>query len=136
MGVTRMDLINREDLRNDLTESVVFTALITEARNCVDRTKNCAICHYKEHEGERDFCIEIMIRDLADALEQLKRERDAAVADVEHLLRAVGYDWTNYGERFCKYCIHDGEKFGECQQDCNSGAEKWEWRGVQDEQTD
>lgn len=100
-----------------------YKELINEARNCVDRNTKCAICHYKESQGERDFCIDIMIRDLADAIEQLVRERNAALADLKEL---ADCDYCKYGKgNDCEDTLHDY---------CTVG-EDWEWRGVQDEQT-
>lgn len=83
---------------------------------------------------ERDAAVKNGKALMATAQHAIK-ERDAAVADLHHVLMSVGYDCSLYGERICKYCVHDKEK-PECRQDCNSRAEKWEWRGVQDEQND
>lgn len=67
-------------------------------------------------------------------LEKVKAERDAAIEDLHHVLISLGYDASLYGESICRYCSHHEEALGECRQDCNSGAEKWKWRGPQKEE--
>ncbi len=59
-------------------------------------------------------------------LEQLKRERDAAVRDVKSLC-ATNYFIGNY----CAYCKYN-EPDGQCHHDCTpySAGWGWQWRGV------
>ena len=63
----------------------------------------------------------------ANALEQLKRERDAAVADLNELRKrterecACCYYLDNYDRDICCGCEH-------------SNYNLWEWRGVQKEE--
>ena len=58
--------------------------------------------------------IQQRLNEIADAIEQLVRERDAAVADCK--LSAI-----------CASCKHRGDD-----EWCDRGC-RWEWRGVQDE---
>lgn len=65
--------------------------------------------------------IQQRLNEIADALEQLVRERDAAVADLKEL---ADCDYCKYGKGDdCEDTLHDY---------CTVG-EDWEWRGVQDE---
>lgn len=68
------------------------------------------------------------ILDAADAIEQLARdnnvltkERDAAVADLEHLMHT-------YAGSVCFYCKHYNDRHCD---DCVLG-DKWQWRGAQE----
>lgn len=66
---------------------------------------------------------------LKKELAQVKKERDAAVADVKSLCA------TNYfSGDFCVYCKYR-EPDGQCFHDCTPYSSKWgwEWRGVQEE---
>lgn len=63
-----------------------------------------------------------------EEMEQVKRERDAAVADVKSLCA------TNYfSGDYCAYCKHR-ESDGQCFHECTpwSGKWGWEWRGAQE----
>lgn len=81
---------------------------------------------YKELIGElreqcsrMDYdCCELAFRS-ADAIEQLVKERDAAVADLK-----------DHG-RNCKTCLHGGRGKNDCL-DREEVPCKWEWRGVQE----
>lgn len=98
-----------------------YKELIMVANNCANRAKDCAICYYKKHPDGQDSCIEVMLRDLADALEQTIRERDAAIADLKYIASCVHCrkSWFNNGETET------------CPEPCGLNGENWEWRGVQ-----
>ena len=106
---------------------------------CADY-KNCTDCPY---DCEEEGCMRALnadalalIRQLerqnaeqAARLEQVTRERDAAVAD----LKAI--ESTDGDLNFCEYCRYGtGEKCKNPQQ-CNpyDGKSGWEWRGVPQE---
>lgn len=61
--------------------------------------------------------------DAADAIEQLIKERDAAVKDIAHSCRTCRYNNINIKKEPCLSCNK-----------CWTGKEKskWEWRGVQE----
>lgn len=73
---------------------------------------DCLIGHPSETLCKR------ILREAADAIEQLVKERGAAVADLGHAA-------------FCDYCKHYCKHFGypRCKK---SGRCEWEWRGVQE----
>lgn len=68
------------------------------------------------------------INDAADAIEQLVKERDAAVADLRFVI-ASACDLD-----VCLWCKHR-EFDGQCHHDCIPYSEKWgwEWRGVKED---
>lgn len=81
---------------------------------------NCNECPYKALRNENTDCLDYIMMDLADAIEQLLRERDALLADLKKL---ADCDYCKYGKGdYCEDTLHDG---------CISG-EYWEWRGVKD----
>lgn len=59
----------------------------------------------------------------ADAIEQLVKERDAAVADISRNCNLCKH-WKNWMCKFDNICIHIGHEY--------TG---WEWRGVQEDNT-
>lgn len=64
-----------------------------------------------------------LIESLAAELEQVKRERDAAVADLK--------DYCYTGKVMCHYCKFLGNgRF--CENECGDG-ECFEWRGVKED---
>ena len=75
-------------------------------------------------EWDIPICTENHIREAADAIEQLVKERDAAVADISLLI-------INHGNA-CKICKHhfsdDPTLCLECDEMCLHG--NYEWRGV------
>lgn len=73
---------------------------------------------------ERDG-LSIMLTSATSAAETYKRERDAAVKDIEELR-------TRYFRGTCHYCKHHGEEYisNDCM-DCHGS--NWQWRGVEKE---
>lgn len=69
-----------------------------------------------------------MCKDAADAIEQLVKERDVAVADLRAVITSSDA-WLN----FCDFCKHQ-EPDGQCFHDCTPCNDKWgwQWRGVQE----
>ena len=63
---------------------------------------------------------------VADEVEKLRRERDAAVATLEEAMSPGAFD----GCSICKYNSFDGTR--EPCSSCSCGS-NWEWRGVVDE---
>lgn len=60
----------------------------------------------------------------ADEIEKLRKERDAAVADIQGVMRNAADT--------CYRCKHRfGDSSAECCIDCEDGS-NWEWRGVVD----
>lgn len=62
----------------------------------------------------------ILMKEAADAIERLQKERDAAVKDLQEA------DNCNY----CKYRERAGMEEPCCWCDVDEGEDKWEWRGV------
>ena len=80
-------------------------------------------------EERRELALQIatdLIEQLTAELEQVKRERDAAVRDVKSLC-ATNYFIGNY----CAYCKYN-EPDGQCFHNCEPYSDKWgwHWRGV------
>jgi len=65
---------------------------------------------------------------LSAEVESVKRERDAAIADLLDHIMSEGYG--------CKYCKHDnsGESYecANCDRYCDRLYDQWEWRGVRE----
>lgn len=59
-------------------------------------------------------------------IQQLERERDAAVADVKSLCATISFSGT-----YCEYCKYN-EEDGQCHHPCKPYSSEWgwEWRGV------
>lgn len=80
---------------------------------------NCSTCPYK-----KDNCANVD-RDALAYIQQLERERDAAVQDIEQIAK-------DYGVCFCDYCKY-GDDEEECaKRNCNGHRNDFEWRGVQE----
>lgn len=67
------------------------------------------------------------IREAADVIERLQRERDAAVTDLKvfHWCNFCKYCDLTYGEEPCRSCTSGGNEW--------ERTNNWEWIGVQDE---
>lgn len=77
---------------------------------------NCNVLDYVDEAAD-------LIESLAAELEQVKRERDAAVADLK--------DYCYTGKVMCHYCKFLGNgRF--CENECGDG-ECFEWRGVKED---
>lgn len=64
------------------------------------------------------------VAEVADEVEKLRKERDAAVADIQGVMRNAADT--------CYRCKHRfGDSAAECCIDCEDGS-NWEWRGVVD----
>ena len=91
----------------------------------------CVSCDADIHALERDALayiqqLEDHFRDLTKKVEQLERERDAAVADMTELMQLA---------QFCRHCKHLTDD-GECTFDFATNKDEpwcWQWRGVQPE---
>ena len=86
--------------------------------NC--NSDNCAKCRYCEYEVMMEIIEEQpkANNEIADELEQLKAERDAAVADLR--------------SQRCDVCTHKYN--GEICADCLIHTDRFEWRGVQNDE--
>lgn len=62
---------------------------------------------------------------LKKQIKQLAVERDAAVEDLENIVR-------KYGESYCEYCKHNNKK-NYCAGRCWTHNEGFDWRGVKEE---
>lgn len=67
-----------------------------------------------------------MEQDALAYIQQLVRERDAAVADLTEVVMTCG-------ESYCKYCKHEKNPATECVGHCWTHNEGFEWRGVKEE---
>lgn len=84
--------------------------------------KTSAICEW----AKAMYALNVTLK---KEIAQVKKERDAAVADVKSLCA------TNYfSGDFCVYCKYR-EPDGQCFHDCTPYSSKWgwEWRGVQND---
>ena len=80
----------------------------------------------KEQCSAMDYdCCSMAFR-AADAIEQLVKERDAAVADLKSVLA------SECGLNQCRYCKYQEDDY-QCHHDCIPYSEKWgwEWRGLE-----
>lgn len=81
---------------------------------------------FRDMEGQSGFTYWLVAKrylGAADAIEQLVKERDAAIADMTLI---VHHKFTNGKTAECYTCTHNDEECWE-KQEC-----KWEWRGVQE----
>lgn len=97
-------------------------------------TLNCLGCGY-EHSCGVHGCR--MLREAADRLEQLQKEKEALVADLKKL--------EETGEMciLCSHCCAGGKPVYQQSDDyleyctsCDEGYSNFEWRGVPEEKTD
>jgi hypothetical protein len=106
--------------------------LRAQGGDLVDGKRYCAGCVTEMHITRAVRAIEDIhysrIWMLEEELEQVRRERDAAVRDVKSLC-ATNYFSGNY----CAYCKYN-EPDGQCHHDCTpySADWGWQWRGVQE----
>lgn len=81
-----------------------------------------SFCHLHGDEELSDLAADL-IESLSEELEQVKRERDAAVEDLRKVCRAV---------RVCFCCkSREAEYVSNDCMDCINGC-NWQWRGVKD----
>lgn len=66
-----------------------------------------------------------VLREAADAIEQLVKERDAAVADLTNIVHNMGNTCIC---DYCIGCVSNGFREG-CKTD---DGDRWEWRGVRE----
>lgn len=83
-------------------------------------------CPYIKIAGKE--CMVQLYEDALAYIQQLERERDAAVADLKSVV-ASNY----YSGKYCKYCKYN-EPDGQCHHRCipYSSEWGWEWRGAQE----
>ena len=90
------------------------------------QSEPCVDCVY----DRRDFpmCVRRMDGDAIAYIQQLERERDAAVEDLKSVVASNYFDGD-----YCKLCKYN-EPDGECYHTCIPYSSKWgwEWRGVQE----
>ena len=124
-----------------------YNELIALAKNCMDIKMPCSKCNcpYYEASGFLGFCMNHLADDLVKAIEQLVRERNAAVesgkelmATAQHAIKvrdAAVADLIRY--TYCPVCLHFNMTVVDepCKSCRNNGGsdDNWEWRGVQDE---
>ena len=85
---------------------------------CLKLKTNCSLCPYAPAiDGD---CMNGLVPDALAYIQQLERERDAAVADMTELRR---------GSEYCMFCKYLSEG-GECTRPILEGrAMCWQWRG-------
>lgn len=95
-------------------------------KELVENVRICASgdCFGCTPRGNKINCQEVLLESAADAIEQLVKERDAAVAD----LKEGSFCMT------CKHLVSTQEKklCRHCSSLTGGGEDNWEWRGVQE----
>lgn len=102
-----------------------YKELIALAENCMDIRMECRNCNcpYEGVSVVNDFCMNHLADDLVKAIEQLVRERDAAVADIPERCATCKHTESKKTDSPCDRCF----KYG------TGKRSQWEWRGVKDE---
>ena len=106
-------------------------SLISDLRFVVDLIKSLA-AELEQATRERDEAWKVVEsvsgqnEIMADVLGRVKRERDAAVRDVEELCMKHSYSTCHY----CKY--EDDDYVSNNCMDCHHGK-NWQWRGVKED---
>lgn len=94
---------------------------------CPSLSKDRKYCHTKIHDAAET------IRQLADELEQVKRERDAAIRDLKDADRYACDRCANYSELPEEKCDESGSDCLSCKMDCPCRTcmdnSNWAWRG-------
>ncbi len=97
----------------------------------IDREDYCKnLCHCHNEYCDKESCPiwkapAADVAPVADEVEKLRKERDAAVADIQGVMRNAADT--------CYRCKHRfGDSAAECCINCEDGS-NWEWRGVVDE---
>lgn len=99
---------------------------IVESLRICHSLKDCRDCKFIDSEIDEAGCVENLfhgaanlIESMAAELEQVKRERDAAVRDMAVI-------------KFCAVCRHDDTKdeLPLACTSCGSGKQNWRWRGL------
>ena len=87
----------------------------------------CKQCPYK-YDCDMADGFSVLAGDALDYIQQLERERDAAVEDLKSVVASNYFDGD-----YCKLCKYN-EPDGECYHTCIPYSSKWgwEWRGVQE----
>lgn len=97
-----------------------------ECCTCQDGDGCSDMCPYS---GRCDIDPNALERDALAYIEQLERERDAAIKDIESLrVSTWSSDWCN----FCKHHEPDGQCYRKCLTGGCGWGYGWEWRGSQD----
>ena len=95
---------------------------IKKGIECCSECSECKKCPYHEI---KDSCVEKLFCDVHAYIQQLERERDEAVEDLETMGEARAY---------CDTCLHNNTNHKEepCIS-CMSGylINNWQWRGVE-----
>lgn len=83
---------------------------------CID-TDECILCSFFKEGCDKGTFAKIMLT----AVQQLERERDAAIKDMYHA--------ASDGGSFCDICKYNGEA---CEERKFNEMYCWEWRGAQE----
>ena len=86
---------------------------------CINWETGCIECPYDNL--PHDECVAVMKSDNIAYIQQLERERDAAVRDMYHA--------ASDGGSFCDICKYKGEP---CDKRKFEEMECWQWRGAQE----
>ena len=85
-------------------------------------------CHSCPYESPRTAdCVGELLTDALDYIQQLERERDAAVEAIEHTCATCKHYYYNSADGSdCKYdCLEGADG-------CHNGNTRWEWVGVEE----
>ena len=99
---------------------------IKKGLNICSNSLSCRGCPYCEECAISDACTPLLM-DLRVYIQQLEAERDAAVKDIEQIIKSP------YIVAYCDFCKY-GDNEAECaKRNCLRNRDDFEWRGVQKE---
>lgn len=97
---------------------------------CINDSFGCSEkCPYFNSLSNGVDCAVKMHSDSFAYIQQLERERDAAVEAIEHTCATCKHYYYNSADGSdCKYDCLEGED------GCHNGNTRWEWRGVEEDE--
>jgi hypothetical protein len=116
------------DKVNDKTPEDIYKALrcliVQVNDDCEDISDSCKDCPHNVAGSRHELATRLA--DTIVRIQQLERERDAAVADMTELMRG------SESCTFCKHYVEDGVYCAKPPASIFTNGMCWEWRGVQE----
>ena len=91
---------------------------------CISPLPQCAVCPL----FDEDVCRDKLVENALAYIQQLERERDAAVKDIVEIARSP------YEVIYCDFCKYGDDETECAKRDCRGYRKDFEWRGVQEEE--